>query len=224
MTDTSQASLSHRNYLSQVRQILREAFDDDKFVCRIKYRDKNDNETDRVISPIRFANDQSKHVLALCLGREETRQFAVDRILSIELVKANEAQMPEEINEPEPLQTTDSVSFTVHGAAKPQGSKRAMMNHHTKRPIVMESAGDALKQWRYSVAQAAAEAMNGFEIMTEAVAVRIMFYLPRPKGHYGTGKNANIVKSSSPNLPTTKPDIDKLARAVCDSLSKSSLS
>ena len=99
MTDTSQASLAHRNYLSKVRQILAEAFDADTFVCRMTYRDKQGNETERSISPIRFVTDDATQVLALCLGREELRQFSVDQIIAIELVEANEVKMPEEIKE-----------------------------------------------------------------------------------------------------------------------------
>ena len=46
----------------------------------------------------------------------------------------------------------------------------------------------------------------------------LSFYLPRPKGHHGTGKNAGIVKASAPRFPATKPDIDKLTRSTLDAL------
>ena len=44
------------------------------------------------------------------------------------------------------------------------------------------------------------------------------FWLPRPKGHFGTGKNAGKLKKSAPLYCSTKPDLDKLLRAVCDAL------
>jgi crossover junction endodeoxyribonuclease RusA len=44
------------------------------------------------------------------------------------------------------------------------------------------------------------------------------FYLPRPKGHYGTGRNAGRVRDSAPGYPEHRPDLDKLARALLDGL------
>lgn len=50
------------------------------------------------------------------------------------------------------------------------------------------------------------------------VRVSLMFRLPRPKGHYGTGRNADRLKDSAPKWHAKKPDIDKLARAVLDAI------
>lgn len=50
------------------------------------------------------------------------------------------------------------------------------------------------------------------------VALDVIFYLPRPKSHYGTGKNANKLKNSAPTYVTTNPDIDKILRSALDSL------
>ena len=48
--------------------------------------------------------------------------------------------------------------------------------------------------------------------------VDITFHRARNKGHYGTGKNAHLVKDSAPAHPTVKPDVDKLSRSVLDAL------
>jgi len=48
--------------------------------------------------------------------------------------------------------------------------------------------------------------------------VDLYFYMPRPKGHYGTGKNAGKLKDSSPINHTKKPDIDNLRKLVMDAL------
>lgn len=48
--------------------------------------------------------------------------------------------------------------------------------------------------------------------------VDLLFYLPRPKAHYGTGRNADKLKSSSPTLHTKKPDIDNLRKLVMDAM------
>jgi Holliday junction resolvase RusA-like endonuclease len=46
----------------------------------------------------------------------------------------------------------------------------------------------------------------------------LTFRMPRPKGHLGTGKNAQKIKESAPRQPTGKPDMDNLAKAVYDAL------
>jgi len=53
------------------------------------------------------------------------------------------------------------------------------------------------------------------------VSVGIVFRLARPQSHYGTGKNAGILKADAPPWPTSKPDVDKLARHVLDVLTGS---
>jgi crossover junction endodeoxyribonuclease RusA len=42
--------------------------------------------------------------------------------------------------------------------------------------------------------------------------------MPRPKGHYGSGKNELTVKNSAPKYPDKKPDCTKLLRALEDAL------
>ena len=46
----------------------------------------------------------------------------------------------------------------------------------------------------------------------------LTFYLPRPKGHFGSGRNIHALKSSAPKRPTGKPDRDNLDKAVCDAI------
>jgi len=48
--------------------------------------------------------------------------------------------------------------------------------------------------------------------------LELTFWIPRPKGHYGSGKNAAVVKAGAPFAPTVKPDLLKLTRAVEDAL------
>jgi Holliday junction resolvase RusA-like endonuclease len=44
------------------------------------------------------------------------------------------------------------------------------------------------------------------------------FYMPRPKGHYGTGKNAGKLKSTAPLSHIKKPDVDNCLKFVLDCL------
>lgn len=48
--------------------------------------------------------------------------------------------------------------------------------------------------------------------------VDIEFLFDRPKSHYGTGRNQYTLKDSAPVFHTSKPDGDKLVRAVFDAL------
>jgi len=50
------------------------------------------------------------------------------------------------------------------------------------------------------------------------VKLKAFFYLPRPKSHFGTGRNSGILKSTAPELPTTKPDVDNYVKFALDCL------
>lgn len=97
---------------------------------------------------------------------------------------------------------TRSVEFTVHGEAKPQGSKR-----HVGGGRMVESS-KGLPLWRNAVSAAAALALDQVEFcepMAGALCVEILFLRIRPKS-----------TPKSVLYPVTAPDIDKLARAVLD--------
>jgi Holliday junction resolvase RusA-like endonuclease len=61
--------------------------------------------------------------------------------------------------------------------------------------------------WRTAIAFEAAQAMEGRPVMEGPLVVTARFYLPRPRT-----APARIV------VPATRPDIDKLARALLDGL------
>ena len=49
--------------------------------------------------------------------------------------------------------------------------------------------------------------------------MNMIFVRVRPKGHYGTGRNACVLKGwASRKMPTGKPDVLKLGRAVEDAM------
>jgi len=100
------------------------------------------------------------------------------------------------------------VKFTVLGLPQPQGSSSAFTPKGRSRPVVT-SANPNLKAWRRAVAQSAALEMRGREPAGRGVPMRLMaaFYFPRPKS----------VKPLAEK--TTAPDLDKLLRAIGDSLS-----
>jgi Holliday junction resolvase RusA-like endonuclease len=109
------------------------------------------------------------------------------------------------------------VMFRVPGLPIPQGHVRSV----TKGGRTWSFHGSpGLKPWRESITLVAVAAMAGQGgPYTGAVEVALTFHLPRPRSHYGTGRNATRLKASAPEHVTTRPDVDRLARAVLDAIS-----
>lgn len=105
-------------------------------------------------------------------------------------------------------------TVVVHGVPAAQGSKRHVGNGR------MVEMSKRLGPWRAAIAEAIVEA--GWQrdpILTGPVWVDLTFYLPRPKHHYGTGRNADRLKPNAPVwVSTAVGDIDKLCRAVLDAI------
>ncbi|QDV66219.1 hypothetical protein Mal65_53950 [Crateriforma conspicua] len=77
--------------LKQMRSLLMKASDPDRYAARIQYIDADGKVTDRIVSPIRMTTPTT--VRALCLHRQEVRQFCLASIRTIELVPAHEVLM-----------------------------------------------------------------------------------------------------------------------------------
>ena len=59
------------------------------------------------------------------------------------------------------------------------------------------------------------------QLLNTALRVDLFFYMPRPQGHYGTGRNASKVKPQFQYAyPTPKPDYDNLIKLTLDALTK----
>lgn len=98
------------------------------------------------------------------------------------------------------------IRFTAFGRPLPQGSKNAFKSGNR---VVLVEASKGLKPWRSVVALAAKEAMldvQDMSLIEGPVSVELLFQFVPGK----TVKRQHM---------TTKPDIDKTARAILDSLS-----
>lgn len=123
---------------------------------------------------------------------------------------------------------TSELEFRVYGTPAPQGSKTGRAIYRGKGAnkkftgkVAMVESSSKVKPWREAVAAAANAAIRyepEFVQLTGPVAVRIEFVLERLKSHYGTGRNANILKTSAPLFQCVPPDVDKLVRATFDAL------
>lgn len=72
------------------------------------------------------------------------------------------------------------------------------------------------EEWRNAVAKAVGDCVD--EFFDCPIELTLLFYFPRPKSHYGTGKNSELLKDAAPKYHTQKPDLDNMCKAVMDSL------
>jgi len=106
----------------------------------------------------------------------------------------------------------------VPGLPKPAGSKRGFLNRKTGKVMIVEATKGAAA-WRRDVQAAWLETYGREkEVLTCPIGLELVFRLPRPKGHFGTGRNSDKLRPSAPARPIRKPDLDKLVRAVQDAL------
>lgn len=100
------------------------------------------------------------------------------------------------------------------GPAASQGSKRIGRNRATGAPIPLD-ASPRTRGWRKRLT-AEMRRCAPPEPLDEPMYLQIEIYVPRPKSHYGTGRNAGLLKPSAPSLPATGLDWDKVARCASD--------
>ena len=119
------------------------------------------------------------------------------------------------------------IKLRVNAMPAPQGSKSAFALRKggklTGRVVLVDDNKDSLAVWRAAVrAEAlAAQIRLGHMTTSEPVAATIVFILPRPLAHYGTGANRGKLKASAPRWPAGhRMDLDKLARSTLDALTQ----
>lgn len=96
----------------------------------------------------------------------------------------------------------------VMGLPQQQGSKNPWGGESNKK----------LTPWRGHVTQTVGEAWGDAPLLLGPVKLVVTFAFPRPAAHYGTGRNASVLKASAPKYKTSAPDLDKLQRAIGDAL------
>jgi crossover junction endodeoxyribonuclease RusA len=106
----------------------------------------------------------------------------------------------------------DAIELEVFGTPEPQGNKTAFLNKRTGKIVMTEGrrpdARERFTSWRDAVAWEARawQTEHNAALLDEPCMVTITFRMPRPK--------------SAPKRmwPGTRPDVDKLTRAVLDAL------
>lgn len=110
----------------------------------------------------------------------------------------------------------EMITFFVPGTPVPKGSGKAFFNKNMKRAVVIQDNRERQQPWASMISYCAQQA--GCALSPAPIRVILQFVMPRPKSHYGTGKNAETLKLFSPEYHTSKPDLDKLIRCVKDAL------
>ena len=94
------------------------------------------------------------------------------------------------------------LELIVEGSPVPQGSFRHIGNGR------IISANPKLNNWRQTIADQIAQQTH-HRLIEARIRLELVFTLPRPK-------SVSIKRRA---VPTTKPDLDKLTRAVMDAIS-----
>ena len=103
------------------------------------------------------------------------------------------------------------------GVPAPQGSKTRGAHGG------LYESSKAVGPWRERVGLAAAQTLGNVadwydeaaEPTREAVSVNVRFIFTRPKSHL---RKDGTTRPAAPRFPATRPDVDKLVRAVLDAL------
>ena len=113
----------------------------------------------------------------------------------------------------------EPISFFVSGEPKGQPRPRAFARKMGGKFVARVFDCGTAEAWKSCIAAAAAQHKPAAPI-SGPVRLRIAFHLPRPKGHYTSGKIERGLRATAPNYHTGKPDADNLAKAVMDALTQ----
>jgi crossover junction endodeoxyribonuclease RusA len=141
--------------------------------------------------------------------------------MSVPVPQAVEGRQHERDNQKERCHHEDAMNqpgsrkFFIAGLPAPKGSTRAFMNRRTNRPIITHVNPLGQKAWSTAVKDSAMKA--GLKPEGDcAIFMSVTFHMRRPKLHYDS---KGVVKENRiDEYCITRPDIDKLSRALLDAL------
>jgi Holliday junction resolvase RusA-like endonuclease len=97
------------------------------------------------------------------------------------------------------------------------GEPHAQMRHKTFRKGTFTGAydpsADIKKDFLMTVQNNAPK-----EPITDPIMLTVVFYFGRPKNHYRTGKNSEMLRDDCPEWHTSRKDIDNLQKLIFDAL------
>ena len=102
------------------------------------------------------------------------------------------------------------MKITIQG--KPIAKARPRFARRGKFVVTYSDQENAKNKWVWEAKSQIPRCFEG------AVWVSCHFYMVRPKGHYGTGKNSAKLKMKAPGHHIKKPDSDNLIKWCLDCL------
>ena len=108
------------------------------------------------------------------------------------------------------------LKLWVPGTPRPQGSMALMRSKDGSREVAKYPTSTVAH--RNSVVTHLSSHWDGGDPIARPIKLLCVFEFPRPKGHWGTGRNADRLKGSAPAIHAQTPDLDKLLRLVNDAL------
>jgi len=106
--------------------------------------------------------------------------------------------------------------FYAKGTPKAQPRPRATrIGKHAR--VYNPSTTDA---WKAAITREATPFIEEQGTINGAVRVSMVFMISRPKSHFGTGKNSEVLKQAAATEHVCKPDVDNLIKPVLDALTK----
>lgn len=116
----------------------------------------------------------------------------------------------------------DHLVIVVESKPQSQGSKTRGQWGNS-----YETNDDVLRPWREAVRQAALQAlreMHGPDLVkplfdkTVPIHVEATYTFARLSSHFGSGRNADVLRPDAPTWKVSKPDVDKLERSAFDAI------
>jgi Holliday junction resolvase RusA-like endonuclease len=129
-------------------------------------------------------------------------------------------------DDPIHLRPPVAIKINVRGLPIPQGSMKAVPAKYGNHVALKYPPG--VYQWRGQVQYAVCEAMAKSNLegpIDGAVKVELGFDLPRLQSHFWpvNRNHHGEVRDDAPIYPLVAPDLDKLIRAICDSITDAGL-
>ncbi len=117
----------------------------------------------------------------------------------------------------------DSIRLVVEGEPRPSlRAETSVRFDKTGRPFAHVYAPEANRRYEERVRAAVAEQYAGvpapFFPVGVPLACRVRFVFSRPQAHFGSGRNAGVLKAAAPYWHTVKPDLDNLLKLLWDGL------
>lgn len=103
----------------------------------------------------------------------------------------------------------DLVSFSVPGLPVPKGRPRLT----TRGGIARAYTPEKTRSYESAIRAAAADAMDGRDVVDQAVAITVTAFLPMPKR---LNKADRALAIDGLIMPTARPDADNYAKAALD--------